>query len=103
MPVSKEQVLSIAGLCRLDLAASAKNGEDPELRVERIAAEMSTIVGYMDILSQVDTDNIEPLYSPLTTPEAPREDKAQHRRTVDEVLSNAPKRKQNFFVVPPVI
>lgn len=102
MPVSKEQVLAIAGLCRLDLTQSA-SGEDPQERLERIASEMDAIVGYIDILSQVDTDNIEPMYSPLQDPTPPRADTAQRRLEVDQVLANAPRRKQNFFLVPPVI
>lgn len=102
MPVSKEQVLATAGLCRLDLTISA-SGEDPQARLERIASEMEAIVGYIDILSQVDTDNVEPLYFPLQNPAPPRADKAERRLEVDQVLANAPKRKQDFFVVPPVI
>lgn len=103
MPVSKEQVLAIAGLCRLDLTVSASGGEDPQARLERIASEMDAIVGYIDILSKVDTSSVEPLYSPLQDPVPPRADQAERRLGVDEVLANAPRRKQNFFVVPPVI
>lgn len=105
MPVTKDQVLATARLCRLDLAVSSAHAreEDPERRINRIAAQMEAIVGYMDILDQVDTDKVEPLYSPLKKPQAPREDAAHKRLTAEEVLANAPERKQNFFVVPPVI
>ncbi|MDL2207103.1 Asp-tRNA(Asn)/Glu-tRNA(Gln) amidotransferase subunit GatC [Desulfovibrio sp. OttesenSCG-928-M16] len=103
MPVSKEQVLATAHLCRLDLSLAASGGESPEERLERFATQMNSIIGYMDILAQVDTDDVEPLYSPLGQPEPPRADIAEQRLTVEDILANAPKRKQNFFVVPPVI
>jgi aspartyl-tRNA(Asn)/glutamyl-tRNA(Gln) amidotransferase subunit C len=64
---------------------------------------MNAIVGYMDILNQVDTEEVTPLYLPLQRPEPPRRDVPETRRSADDMLANAPERKQNFFVVPPVI
>lgn len=104
MPVSKEQVLETAALCRLDLAASAaRSGEDPEAHLARLAGQLDAVIGYMDILEQVDTSGVEPLYSPLRHTAPPRADQAEKRRTADEMLANAPKLQQHFFVVPPVI
>lgn len=105
MSVSKDQVLAIAALCRLDLSVTSTHAgnEGPEERVNRIAAQMDTIVGYMDILNSVDTDAVAPLYSPMLHAAPPRPDHAEKRRTADDMLANAPGRRQNFFVVPPVI
>lgn len=105
MPVTKEQVLATAALCRLDLSVSSAHArpENPDERASRIASQLDAVVGYMDILDQVDTENVEPLYEPLLHIAPPRQDKAEKRRTPDEVLANAPQRQQNFFVVPPVI
>ena len=105
MPVSKEQVLATAALCRLDLSRFSPDAtnEDAEQRLTRMAAQMDAIVGYMDILNQVDTENVEPLYSPMRDVAPPRADETCKRRTPDEILANAPRRRQNFFVVPPVI
>ena len=102
MPVSKEQVLATAALSRLDVIHSDSD-EDAEQRLSRIASQMDAIVGYMDILNHVDTNNVEPLYSPMRDVAPPRADVAQKTRTPEEVLANAPRRRQNFFVVPPVI
>ena len=105
MPVTKEQVLATAALCRLDLSVSSAHArqENSEERAQRIASQLDAIVGYMDILNQVDTENVEPLYEPLQHIAPPRQDKVEQRLTPDEILANAPKRQQNFFVVPPVI
>lgn len=106
MPVSKEQVLATARLCRLDVSvgsAHAAADEDAETRVTRVAAELDAILGYMDILDQVDTHDVEPLYSPMQHTAPPRPDRAEQRREAGEILANAPKRQGNFFAVPPVI
>lgn len=105
MSVSKEQVLATAALCRLDLAASpAQAGnENPDERAGRIAAQLDAVVGYMDILNQADTENVEPLYSPMQHIAPPRQDIVERHLGVEEILANAPKRQQRFFAVPPII
>lgn len=105
MPVTKEQVLATAALCRLDvsIAPSGATDKNAEARIERMASQMDSIVGYMDILNAVNTDDVEPLFSPMQEVAPPREDLALRKLTPEEVLVNAPKRRQNFFIVPPVI
>jgi len=105
MPVTKEQVLATAALCRIDLSVAAENAgsESAEERVARIASQLDAVVGYMDILNQVDTEGVEPLYSPLEHIAPLRKDVAEKHLTADEILANAPQRQQTFFVVPPVI
>lgn len=105
MSVSKEQVLATAALSRLDLSVSSAHArqESPDEQVQRIAAQLDAVVGYMDILNQVDTDGVEPLYSPMRNTAPPRKDRAEKRRDAEAVLANAPRRRQRFFAVPPII
>ncbi|MDL2267084.1 Asp-tRNA(Asn)/Glu-tRNA(Gln) amidotransferase subunit GatC [Desulfovibrio sp. OttesenSCG-928-G15] len=105
MPVTPKQVLATAALSRLDISLSHEDtgAESAEDRTMRLASQLDAVVGYMDILNAVDTTNVAPLYSPLENVAPPREDVAIKRRSAEEVLANAPKRQQNFFVVPPVI
>lgn len=103
MPVSKDDVLATAALCRVDLSASSNPGESADALTARFASELSAVVTYMDILNQVDTEGVEPLYSPLQESAPPREDVAAKRLTVEDLLAGAPERRQSFFVVPPVI
>lgn len=102
MSVTKEQVLRTATLARLDLSEGLDDLAAEQF-ISKIASQMEDIVGYMDILNQVDTTGVEPLYSPMMHTAAPREDKAENRRTVEEVLANAPEKQESFFVVPPVL
>ena len=106
MSVSKEMVLATAALCRLDISVSSAHAgqESPEERVTRIASELDSVVGYMDIINHVDTSGVEPLYSPLQEHIAPpRADVVDQPLSAEDILANAPKRQQTFFAVPPVI
>jgi len=109
MPVTKEQVLATAALCRIDLSVSPPRSlevadcKPAEERVAQITAQIDAIVGYLDIVHQVNTEGLEPLYSPMQYSAPPRKDVVQQHLTADEILANAPKRQQTFFVVPPVI
>ncbi|MDR1685884.1 MAG: Asp-tRNA(Asn)/Glu-tRNA(Gln) amidotransferase subunit GatC [Desulfovibrio sp.] len=100
MRVTKEQILATAALCRLDLAA---NGEEAAGSLAGLAAQLDNVIRYMDILNNMDTDGVQPLYSPLQHPQPPRSDTAEKTRTAAEIIANAPEREGNFFVVPPVI
>ncbi len=92
--ITPELVNKTAGLARISIAP-----ED----VGRLAEEINTIVGYMDILNRVDTSAVEPLYSPMLHVAAPRADVALKELSADEILANAPKRQGTFFVVPPTL
>jgi aspartyl-tRNA(Asn)/glutamyl-tRNA(Gln) amidotransferase subunit C len=97
--VTKEQILATAALCRLDPAA----GTEADCALTGLAAQLDDVLRYMDILNNMDTDGVQPLYSPLQHPQPPRADVAEKTRNAAEILANAPERQDNFFVVPPVI
>ena len=70
-------------------------------RLARLAPEEGTlakfgeqcadIIAYMDILAEVDTSAVEPLYSPV------------EHSTHSDVLANAPETDGQFFVVPRIV
>jgi aspartyl-tRNA(Asn)/glutamyl-tRNA(Gln) amidotransferase subunit C len=105
MPVTKDQVLATAALCRLDLSVSSAHAraETAEERISRIAAQLDAVIGYMDILNQVDTSAVDPLYTPVRHIAPPRADVAEKRRCADDILANAPESSGGCFVVPPAI
>ena len=67
------------------------------------ARQLGDILRYMDVLAQVDTAEVEPLYSPAQHPAAGREDQAANRRTRQEVLANAPEQDGEYFIVPRIV
>jgi len=86
----------------LHLARLSRLAPD-EATLARLAPQCDKILQYMDVLAEVNTDGVEPLYSPAEHIIAPRQDVAEKRRTRDEVLSNAPETDGRFFVVPRIV
>jgi len=71
--------------------------------LEKFSAQCDDILKYMDVLAEVDTSGIEPLYSPVRHTASSRPDiSAKHCRR-EEVLANAPKTDGRFFVVPRIV
>lgn len=99
MPTSKEKILSIAQLVRLDLTAA----NDTDHFIQKIASQMDDVLSYMDTMNTVSTDQVEPMYSPLQDWATPRADTASPGNNAEAVLANAPERQDTFFVVPPVL
>jgi aspartyl-tRNA(Asn)/glutamyl-tRNA(Gln) amidotransferase subunit C len=106
MTVDLKTARTIAELAKLELASGTPGAEDPGV-LERLTEEFSKIVGYMDILSEVDTDGVLPLYSPMLSPEPPREDapldEAARQAKAEAILDHSPRTSGRFFVVPRVV
>jgi aspartyl-tRNA(Asn)/glutamyl-tRNA(Gln) amidotransferase subunit C len=94
MPLSKEEVLHIAQLARLQL--------HPQ-EVERIARQMNDILIYMEQLNGLDTAGVEPTSHALQVSNAFREDRVQPSLPLEESLAIAPEQGRSAFVVPKVI
>lgn len=92
--ISANDVEHMAQLSRLSI-----NNEDINL----FADQFGKILTYMDILQNIDTTNIEPLYSPALHTCPLREDKAKNKREKTDMLSNSPKTDGNYHVVPRIV
>lgn len=92
--ISPEDVAHMAALSRLSVSR-----EEQAL----FARQFGDILRYMDVLAQVDTENVKPLYSPAQHASAGREDQAANRRTRQEVLANAPEQDGEYFIVPRIV
>ncbi len=94
MSLDKETVKKVANLARIRM-------DDEEL--ERMAPQLSKIIGFVEQLAEVDTDNVEPLANVVDITLALREDAVTDGDCVDKVLANAPEETQGYFVVPKVV
>ncbi len=85
MKLSKEDILKLAKLSRLDLT-------DEE--VERFRAELSSILDYVEQLDSVDVSGLKPTYqvTGLTSQDenATREDMVTEQVPHDELMKNVP-------------
>jgi len=94
MKISPEEVAKVARLSRLDL---------PQDKLELFAGQLGDILDYMDKLGELNTDEVEPMYSPVQHTTVLRKDELKKDYAREEVLSNAPKQDGKYFIVPRII
>jgi aspartyl-tRNA(Asn)/glutamyl-tRNA(Gln) amidotransferase subunit C len=98
MSVDKETVRKVAKLARLAV---------PEERLEPLTAELNGILKWIEQLNEVDVAGVEPMTSTVDMKLPMREDVLQSGPTgggqPDNVVANAPKTEDHFFVVPKVV
>ena len=92
MSISREQVLHVARLARLDLS-------DDE--VERLTAELAAILDAVSKVSELDLADVPPTSHPLALVNAWAEDVPRDSLALDDVFANAPAREGDSFRVPP--
>lgn len=88
------QVRKVARLARLELS-------DADLA--RMTEQLTNILSYVDQLTELNTDGVEPMAHPLPVQNVFREDEPRPSLSPDEALLNAPSRLGNFFAVPAVL
>ena len=71
-----------------------------EAHLEELAGELNSILGWIDQLNEVDISDVEPLTSVVETKLPMREDVVTDGNIPDQVLANAPRTEDGFFVVP---
>lgn len=89
MAVTRDEVLRIAELARLELDGS---------RVDELARELSAILGHIEVLAGVDTGKALAEEHGGSTPL--REDSGQCDPLLHPIESFAPEMKRGFFLVP---
>lgn len=89
-----KDVLKVARLARI---------ETSEEQAEALVPQLNNILGWIEQLSEVDTDNVEPLANVANIDLPRRADKVTDGACKDKVLANAPEETQGFFVVPKVV
>lgn len=94
MALDQETVRRIAALARIKV---------PEGNLSALAGELNNIIGWIEQLSEVDTDGIEPMTSVVETVAPQREDVVTEGGKPEKVLQNAPQADASFYTVPKVV
>lgn len=94
MSISRDQVEKVALLARLQLT---------EDEAQRMTTELNDVVGYVDQLGEVDTDNVEPMAHAVEVHNVLRADEVKPSLPRDEALANAPKHNEAGYLVPAVL
>tara|TARA_B100000965_G_scaffold277044_1_gene234893 strand:- start:71 stop:358 length:288 start_codon:yes stop_codon:yes gene_type:complete len=69
----------------------------------KLIEELNNILGWVDELKKVNTEQIEPMLSVFNESMIMRKDEVSSETSDELVLKNAPKSKSGFFVVPKVV
>lgn len=81
------------------LARIAVNDDD----VQRMTGELNGILGFVEQLSEVDVDGVEPMTSVTPMVMRKRDDVVTDGSKADDIVANAPNEDRNFFLVPKVV
>jgi len=89
--IDREQVLHVARLARLKLT-------DDE--VERMTGELSSILGHIDKINELDLEGVPPTSHVVEVANALRPDVPRPCLPREVALASAPERSEEGFVVP---
>ena len=93
MAISREEVLHVSKLARLELS---------EAEVEKFTGQLGDILKYVSMLDELDTDNVPPMAHAFEITNVFREDKVDAPR-IDSIEEMAPEFEKGHFRVPKVI
>jgi aspartyl-tRNA(Asn)/glutamyl-tRNA(Gln) amidotransferase subunit C len=94
MSIDADTVRRIAHLARI----AVSDGE-----VEHLKGELNAILAFVEQLSEVNVDGIEPMTSVTPMAMKKRQDKVTDGEIPDVIVKNAPATQDHFFVVPKVV
>ena len=94
MSISKEEVLHIASLSKLNLT-------DEEL--EKYTTDLSNIVSYANELASINIDGVKPTAHILDIKNVFRKDKVDLSYDREKILQNAPTKGAGCITVPKVV
>ncbi len=70
---------------------------------ERSKEELTKILGYIDMLNELDTDNVEAMSHPFPYTNNFRDDECKASTDRELILQNAPQQKDGCFKVPTTV
>ncbi|VAV89246.1 Aspartyl-tRNA(Asn) amidotransferase subunit C @ Glutamyl-tRNA(Gln) amidotransferase subunit C [hydrothermal vent metagenome] len=94
MSVDQNTVRKIANLSRIKV-------EEEDL--PRLEGELNSILKWIEMLQEVDTEGVEPMTSAVHMEMKKREDVVDRGGRAKDIIANAPASEDQFFLVPKVI
>lgn len=92
--IDNELIRHIALLARIEMT---------DEQADALGRQFAGIVAYMDKLSELDTDGVEPMAHALDVCNVLADDAPCESLSSEQALANAPARDGDFFKVPKVI
>ena len=94
MSVDIATVKRVARLARIAVSEEEAN---------RMTGELNGILGFVEQLSEVNVEGVEPMTSVTPMVMRKREDIVNDGSKADDIVANAPATDRNFFQVPKVV
>jgi aspartyl-tRNA(Asn)/glutamyl-tRNA(Gln) amidotransferase subunit C len=92
MAISREQLLHVAHLARLELR---------EEEIERLETQLNDILAAVSKVSELDLSDVPPTSHPLDVVNVWEADEPRPCLSLEDVFANAPEREGPYFKVPP--
>ena len=92
--IDLEQVRKVALLARLELSPEEE---------EQFTGQLSSILEYVEQLSELDTENVEPTTRAIEVSNITRDDSLEAFAGREAILGCAPDREEDFFKVPKIL
>jgi aspartyl-tRNA synthetase len=92
--ITEDQVRYVSKLARLKLS-------DDEINSYK--SDLSSILKYVSMLEELDTEHISPMRNILGSKNVWREDEPGKRKKSKAILKNAPEAEKNYFKVPKIL
>lgn len=94
MKITDETIEYVAALAKLKLS---------EVEKERAQKDLSDILGYIETMNELDTETKEPMSHVFPMKNVFREDVVTNGNDRENILMNAPKKKDGAFMVPKTV
>lgn len=94
MQLTPDDVRKVASLARLRVS---------DAEVASLTSDLTAILGYVDVLNEIDTTNVEPMVHAVELSNVLRADTVVASLPRVAALSNAPRSDGQCFLVPAII
>lgn len=94
MKISKEEILNVAKLARLELDDSL---------ADKLSIQVGSILEYIETLNTIDTTGVPPTTHAISLTNAFREDVEKVQPGTEKAIANAPDSEDGCFVVPKIV
>lgn len=94
MQIDEKTVRKVAQLAQLELTSTEEKAMQEDL---------NAILDWVEQLKKIDVADTQPMISPVEGVLELREDQITGGKRRDDILANAPKAEDGFFIVPKVV
>ena len=92
--ITNERIKKIADAVRIEIS-------DEE--AAKYTEEISSVIEYANVLSELNTDDVEPTTHGIVLGNVLRKDEPKHTITQEDALENAPDQEDGHFKVPSIM